>query len=438
MLRSISIAIRPRKLFDALPCRNVPHGVFTSPSFRPASIQTTPMIPTTSNSSFLYVDKRDHLEEMVDGFQGADLIGMDTEFSSFPAYSYNLQLIQLASDKFSACIDCQAISSSEIAPALRKILDPAVVIAHSCTIDLMLLRTIFADEKWLPYSMVDTQLASNLLRVGNNIGLAPMLQHILGIKLDKSQSLSDWRLRPLRPRQLQYAMNDVHHLIPAWHFLSEQLEELDRMSWLQEDMLRITTHPPEIPRENLWLSLRRLQQFRDSPCARSVLREVVAWREEDAIRRGLHPQAVMGDDAVISIAKGESDALSDLKSLQGMKWNVLQYSIESLQAAIRRGLECSNPPDLPPQYLLSIQEEDKIAQQMALATAYLHEIARLHRVSFGALLPWEERDIIGPWLIGVEIPDGAISLTKGWRLQLCGMELMKVRQGEKTLSVSIF
>lgn len=25
---------------------------------------------------------------------------------------------------------------------------------------------------------------------------------------------------------------------------------------------------------------------------------------------------------------------------------------------------------------------------MALATAYLHEIARLHRVSFGALLPW--------------------------------------------------
>lgn len=41
-----------------------------------------------------------------------------------------LQLIQLASDKFSACIDCQAISSSEIAPALRKILDPAVVIAH--------------------------------------------------------------------------------------------------------------------------------------------------------------------------------------------------------------------------------------------------------------------------------------------------------------------
>jgi ribonuclease D len=47
---------------------------------------------------------------------------------------------------------------------------------------------------------------------GGVIGYGPLVQQVLDIKLDKSQTMTDWRLRPLTKEQISYAANDVKYL----------------------------------------------------------------------------------------------------------------------------------------------------------------------------------------------------------------------------------
>ena len=64
----------------------------------------------------------------------------------------------------------------------------------------------------VPRPIFDTQVAAALLGQTQQIGYAPLVHSLCGVKLKKADSFTDWSARPLSASQLKYAEDDVVYL----------------------------------------------------------------------------------------------------------------------------------------------------------------------------------------------------------------------------------
>ena len=103
----------------------------------------------------------------------------------------------------------------------------------------------------MPVRVFDTQIAAGMVGIGSTIALDKLVEHIVGETLEKAETLSDWRVRPLSlyaliihtephsiaPRpQLEYALRDVQHLHAMHDYLQAEITRFDRQAWFDEDM----------------------------------------------------------------------------------------------------------------------------------------------------------------------------------------------------------
>ena len=72
-------------------------------------------------------------------------------------------------------------------------------------------------------NIFDTQIANAFLDNDYSIGYQGLVEKMLGITLDKSETRSNWIRRPLSDAQLKYAALDVEYLI---HLYSQQTPQL--------------------------------------------------------------------------------------------------------------------------------------------------------------------------------------------------------------------
>ena len=66
------------------------------------------------------------------------------------------------------------------------------------------------------------------------LGYDALLHELVGVRLRKSASFTRWDARPLSPEQLEYAREDVLHLIEAAVALQGRLEAQGRPSTLDD------------------------------------------------------------------------------------------------------------------------------------------------------------------------------------------------------------
>lgn len=80
-----------------------------------------------------------------------------------------------------------------------------------------------------PAAVRCTKVCAKLLRPRQEAhSLAWLVQHYLGISLDKSQQCSDWTAPSLSPAQLAYAVRDVQFLPPLLARLRAELVQVGR------------------------------------------------------------------------------------------------------------------------------------------------------------------------------------------------------------------
>ena len=82
------------------------------------------------------------------------------------------------------------------------------------------------------------------------LSLVNLVAQVLEISLAGSETRTDWRLRPLSAAQLQYALDDVRHLLDLADYFADRLEQLGRTAWANaefDEMLdRLPGGPPKI------------------------------------------------------------------------------------------------------------------------------------------------------------------------------------------------
>ena len=268
---------------------------------------------------------------------------------------------------------------------------------------------------------------------GEQASLETLAQRLAGISIDKSSRFTDWSHRPLSERQIRYALDDVVQLRPIYERLRAQLEQNRRASWLEDEMALLTD--PATYRVDPGDAWRRLKVRAGKPRFLVVLKEVAAWREEEAQRRDMPRNRLVRDEALLEIAAHAPTTVQDLGRTRGLSRGVAEGKFgQGLLAAVERALAKPEsdwpkpeprpilPPGLAPlidllRVLLKTKcEAAGVAQKLVASAADLEAIAADDQADVPALMGWR-RKLFGEDALALK--HGALALTaKGNRISI--------------------
>ncbi|HLF10586.1 MAG TPA: HRDC domain-containing protein [Gammaproteobacteria bacterium] len=252
------------------------------------------------------VATQDALDSVVDLVRATPMVAVDTEFVRETTYYAKLCLIQIATDKLVACVDC--LAPLDLAPLYAEIFrDGCTWILHSARQDL---EVIWQRTERMPPQLIDTQIAAALTGLTPQIGLESLLLKTLQVELGESHARTDWSRRPLPAAALKYALDDVRFLLPAWRHLQEQLGALGRLPWLEEDSRRLLGERPVADDVTIWSRLRGARTL--TLAQQSAALALVRWRESTAQRLDRPRRWILADEALVGIAQALPASLDEL------------------------------------------------------------------------------------------------------------------------------
>ena len=243
----------------------------------------------------------------------ADYVAIDTEFMRDKTYYPQLCLVQVAGPNEAAAIDALA-PAIDLKPLFDLLVNPTVIkVFHAARQDV---ETLFHMTGTIPAPLVDTQVAAMVCGFGDAVSYETLAAKLAGARIDKSSRFTDWARRPLTERQVSYALSDVTHLRPVYEKLKRRIDRSGRAGWVAEEMAVLTN--PNTYRQTPREAWRRLKVRSEKPRFLAVLREVAAWREEEAQRRNLPRNRIVKDETLIEIAAHAPATPEDLARSRGV------------------------------------------------------------------------------------------------------------------------
>lgn len=159
--------------------------------------------------------------------QPSGRVVLDLEADSLHRYHEKICLIQYADESMEDMID--PLSIEDMTP-FSTWLEENEVWMHGADYDMCLFLNTW---NHLPKFIFDTQTAARLLGF-RQFGLAALVEHFHGVTLSKASQKADWGKRPLPETMLEYALNDVHYMLPMADTMVAKLKEKNRYHWFLE------------------------------------------------------------------------------------------------------------------------------------------------------------------------------------------------------------
>lgn len=197
---------------------------------------------------------------------------------------------------------------------LAPVMNSAPWTLHAAHTDLPALTTL----GWSTPVLHDTQIAGRLLGHGQ-VGLAGMLEDLLGVSVAKDKGQEDWSLRPLPADMLTYAALDVellNELLDSALSHLRQISERDgrnRLGWYRQEcdhVSRTWSRPVTVAD---WTRLRGIGAVRD-PRGLEAARRLTAIRTDVARQRDTPPEKVLRSSLIVEIARSPQQAEDVLRS----------------------------------------------------------------------------------------------------------------------------
>src|SRR5260370_1409444 len=246
-------------------------------------------------------------------------VGLDTEFVGEDSFHPKLCLIQLATPDTLYLIDPFAFAEEELRSVWDLLADPArTLVVHAGREEIRLCHRAVGRT---PGNLFDLQIVAGMVGLVYPIGHGTLVGEVLGHRMTKGETLTEWRTRPLTKAQIRYAFNDVRYLLPLWEKLHGQLQQLGRIDWAHEDCLRLcAASTPEEPGQpsvsDKWRKLRGAGSLDRRRLA--VLREMFLWREEEATRANRPPRTLLRDDLLVEVARRHIKGEQELHVVRGL------------------------------------------------------------------------------------------------------------------------
>ncbi|RMF87171.1 MAG: ribonuclease D [Nitrospirae bacterium] len=283
---------------------------------------------------------------LVERLGGCRELALDTEANSLHAYREQVCLIQVTARypdgrRENAIIDPLALE--DLSPLAGPLADRAILkLLHGASYDIVCLKR---DFNFAIHPIFDTMVAAQLVGLPRH-GLADLVDHYFGVKLDKRFQKHDWGRRPLTEEQRLYAILDTYYLPDLYDRMKSELEASGRMDQMAEEMrLLEATEPPEpLP------DIERVRRIKGaSRLTEPQLRVLLSlWRTRERLAEGLGRPTfkVISNQDLLLLACDQPTSRAALKQTLAPRSPAANRFAKEVLAAIRDGLEDTTP--LPP------------------------------------------------------------------------------------------
>ena len=370
----------------------------------------------------MYIASQAELEAFVERAGTSGLLAIDTEFLREKTYYPKLCLLQMATENEAVIVDPFAVEDLGVVRPLLE--DEGIVkLFHAGHQDIEIL---LYDIGCVPHPLFDTQVAAALLGQTQQIGYAPLVHSLCGVKLRKAESFTDWSTRPLKESQLEYALDDVVYLPKMYQIMIEQLGEKGRLGWLDAEFGEMMR--PESYQSDEREQFRRLKHVGQlSRRQMAAAREMAAWREIEARKRNMPRRWVLTDEQIVEACKREPRTIDDLFMVRGIRERITTRDARALIELIVAALDSA--PDAWPAIVANGRNEPNVDVEVEM----LNSIVRLRARENGIAIPTlaSSADLTA---IARGHREG-VALLKGWRREIVGDDLVAFLEGRTCLSI---
>jgi ribonuclease D len=391
-------------------------------------------MPLAKSASHDVIASEQELADLIRQIQAADRVALDTEADSLHSYREKLCLLQISApsavilsnvegsretasnlalrgSSTSLGMTVQSVCDFIVDPLsdvdlepLRHALEPREIVLHAADYDLRMLRR---GLNFTASRIFDTVMAARLLGI-RQFSLGALVKRFFGVELPKHSQKANWALRPLPSRMLEYAVDDVHYLLPLAAKLEEELEHVHRRDWLQQSCGRAIESAAaerERIRDELW---RIAGAGALDPHAGAVLRALWQWRETEAEISDRPPFHILGNRELLNAAESfTSRHVPDYKHFSARRRQTFReaakIALQSPQSEwpVMRRRSSSRPTAETRRRADQLRERrDKSAGQLELEPSFIASRGTLEAVAAdparatSLLVPWQ-RELIG-------------------------------------------
>ena len=318
---------------------------------------------------------------------GTGPIALDAERASGFTYSARAYLVQLRRvGAGSFLVDPIPIAGST--GPLVDALDGPEWVLHAASQDLPCL----AELGLLPASVFDTELAGRLLG-HERVGLAAMVENVLGLGLQKGHGAADWSSRPLPADWLVYAALDVEVLLELREALVVELEEQGKTEWARQEFEHVRLAGPPAPKPDRWRRTSGIHTLR-RPRQLAAVRELWQTRDELAASRDIAPGRVLPDSAIADAARADPKDVGGLTTLKVFGGRMQRKQARTWLGALERARAlpedhlppAAAPHEGPPPVSRWADRDPAAHARLTAARVLLSGLGEAHRVPVENLL----------------------------------------------------
>ena len=381
---------------------------------------------TVSETAHVLVVDGAGLDEVTAAAQDTGRIGLDTEFMREKTYRAVLCLVQVAAGDTIFIIDPLEVDTKPIADLVA---DPSVeVLLHAARQDLELFNDRYGV---IPTNIFDVQAAAGFAGYGASLSYGRLVEATLGVALEKGESYSDWCRRPLTEKQLTYAGDDVRYLSAIADKLIGELEKGGRLQWARGEMQSLED-PNAYAADpgDAWLRVKGRGTLSGRQLA--VLREIAAWREEEAARRDIPRGWVVKDPTLIELARRSPTTPAALRDIRGLNSKEADRSARAITAAIERGRKSES--------IKTAKSPARSAQERArmlsgLADAVVRSRCEAASVATELVVTRSEVEALLLDMFSGSLDETRHRALQGWRRDLVGDAILGLAAGKIAVKV---
>lgn len=279
------------------------------------------------------ITKAHELDVLCDEIDAGKRCALDLEFIPERTYEPVLCLVQVATDSGAYIVDPLVLT--DLNNLWRRVCsDEILVVLHAANQDLELVHGL---SGLIPQNVFDTQIAAGFAGFGYPIGYGKLLNQLLGVSIAKTESFTDWTTRPLTSSQVEYAVEDVVHLLPIYERLCQKLDEQGRLSWAREECQRYVD-PERYQRDRGMDFLRVKGASALNRRGLAVLQALCEWRDNEARRVDRPPKSILSDNILIELARRPPKELSDIQRIRGIRPDQVRGLGNQLLKSVQKGL----------------------------------------------------------------------------------------------------
>jgi ribonuclease D len=376
------------------------------------------------------IETDEEFRDLCDHIRSEQLVGFDTEFVSDNTFRPVLGLLQFATRNRSAAVDPLAVT--DLAPWWEIMADDeTTVIVHGGQAEIKFCLDLLGKA---PQRLFDIQLAEGFRGRSYPLSYSAIVRRVLNRGVDGSQTRTDWTRRPLSDAQLEYALEDVEHLIDIFDTQTSWLEKRGRLTWAEREISRLIDDICSDDAAAPWEKLPGIHKLNRRELV--VLHRLAQWRQNEAAKQDRPVRRILRDDLLVDLAKRQPKTEKQALATRDLNRREYRRLMEDVVQVILAAQDI--PDDELPEKRRSRREDASSEEQVVAKLLALSLSNRCAELDVAYTLVANNRDLlelVRYHRLG-ERNGARPRLLDGWREELFGSLLLDVMDGKIAFRVA--